>query len=330
MLEIFWILLVPFVLITFCLDYFKVSEGGPNPTQVLKRVVIALIMLVSFDEVMLLIASVSEGIIDKVNGTKGFNELFSLFGERASQLSFNVFKLRESIVLVLGFLSYCISYVSVIVCEVLSTIVYSLLFVCSPLLILCYVNDRTKNITASMYSSIIQIQVWKILWSILGLMLLKISLASDFGSGDSFLMTVALNLAIAVLMLFIPFATSSLLKNGLSDAAGKMSLMSSVPIAGYFHERAKKHIGKPIANTADKIVKTPIQAVRHPIQTTQNIVQSGKNTVTHIKDGARQIKSGAKEITSRRPERKSPRVNSNTNKKVIKVDFKNKRRIKDE
>lgn len=327
MLEIFWILIIPFVLVTFCLDYFKISEDGPKPMEILKRVVLALIMLVSFDEIMLLISSVSEGIIDKINGTKGFNELFSLFGERASQLSFNVFKLRESIVLVLGFLSYCISYVSVIVCEVLSTIVYSLLFVCSPLMILCYINDKTRSITTKMYSSIIQIQVWKILWSILGLMLLKISTSSDFGSGDSFLMTIALNLAIAILMLFIPFATSSLLNNGLVDAAGKMSLMSSVPVAGYLNARAKKHIGRPIANTADKIVRTPIQAVRHPIQTTQNVIQAGKQGIATVSQGASDIKNNVERTILRR----SPsRVNPNTNNKVIKVDFKNKRRIKDE
>jgi hypothetical protein len=45
MQELYWILIVPFTLLTIIFEFFKLPEGNPNVSVILKRVVISIILL---------------------------------------------------------------------------------------------------------------------------------------------------------------------------------------------------------------------------------------------------------------------------------------------
>ena len=93
-------------------------------------------------------------------------------------------------------------------------------------MILMYVSSATAYVTKSLYSGLIQVVTWKILYSILGVLLLKLAMNPQYTGMEDYLMSIIVNLCIGVSMLFIPFATKSLLNDGLQAAA---TALAAVP-----------------------------------------------------------------------------------------------------
>jgi hypothetical protein len=130
MLEIYWIMLIPITLFCICLEFFKMPDGSPQAGKIIKRVVVSMILLITFDETMQVIAMVCDGMTEKINGIKGIHDLLNLLKDRFSDFTVSWFKAKEAIVFIIAFLSYLIAYVSVFLCNVLIHFVWSLLFIC--------------------------------------------------------------------------------------------------------------------------------------------------------------------------------------------------------
>ena len=118
----------------------------------------------------------------------------------------------------MGILSYAVAYLGVFVAKVLVGFVWSVLYICAPLMILMYVWNKTAFVTASLYKGLVNVAIWKVLWSILGLLLLEMTLSPEVAD-TNFLITVTMNLCIGVSMLFIPWTTKSLLSDGMVSTA---------------------------------------------------------------------------------------------------------------
>ena len=124
------------------------------------------------------------------------------------------------------------------------------------------------------------------MWSLLGVILLELSTRSQGLGWDDFFTTMIVNLCIGVSMLFVPFATKSLLNDGLTGLATSMSAAPSY---------------------------AAIKTLR----------SFSKETGVKMKSGALR---GLNNINQRVNQSRSKRIPKN----LIKVDFKNKRRIDDE
>lgn len=228
LLQLYWILIVPFCVLLIIFEFFKMPDGNPNAGNIIKRAVISMILLFSFNETMNLIAMVGDGITDKVNGVKSLWDLMGELGKNYEESSVSWLKFREAIIFILSLVSYIIAYLGVFVANVLIHFVWAVLYVCSPLMILMYISSSTSFVTSNLYKGLINVMVWKVLWSILAIMLLKLATAPQTGEWDNFLTAILINLCIGISMLFIPFATKSLINDGLSSAA---SGLAAVPTA---------------------------------------------------------------------------------------------------
>src|SRR5262249_45722207 len=110
----------------------------------------------------------------------------------------------------------------------LTHFVWTILYVCSPLMILMYVSRHTAYVTMSLYKGLIQVVIWKVLWSILGVLLLKLAAQPDVSGMEDYLMAIVMNLCIGIWMLFIPLATKSLISDGMSSVASTLAMAPAI------------------------------------------------------------------------------------------------------
>ena len=87
---------------------------------------------------------------------------------------------------------------------------------------------------------------WKILYSILGVLLLKMAMNPQVTGMEDYLMSIIVNLCIGVSMLFIPIATKSLVNDGMQGAASALAAVPTMA-AGVAIKAAAISAGKKLA-----------------------------------------------------------------------------------
>ena len=263
-LQIYWILIVPFCVLLIVFEFFKMPEGNPNAGDIIRRAVISMILLFSFNETMNLIAMVGDGITDKINGVKSLWDLMGELGKNYEDNSVSWLKFREAIIFILSLVSYIVAYLGVFVANVLIHYVWSVLYVCSPLMILMYISRSTSFVTSNLYKGLINVMVWKVLWSILAIMLLKLATAPQVGNWDNFLTSILINLCIGVSMLFIPFATKSLINDGMSGAASALAAVPTAATGAFIKSMAVKN-GKNLMSQGSNGLKSSFGKISRPV-----------------------------------------------------------------
>ncbi len=230
--ELYWLLLVPFTLLAIILEFFKIPSQNPNVHEILKRVVISIIMLISFEECLNTIAFLGDGIAQKIHAMGQLKDLLVHLETNYQKMEVSWLKLRESIVFILCVISYVVAYAGIFIANILVQFVWHVLYVCSPLMILMYVSANTAFIAMNLYKGLIHVVLWKIMWSILGVILLKIATNPQVADMENFLYTIMMNLCIGLSMLFIPLTTRSLINDGLSKTASALALAPAVALSG--------------------------------------------------------------------------------------------------
>ncbi len=229
MIKMYWILLVPFVLFLFAIELMK--DESPNARDILRRVVVSILLLFTFDWCLNSIATVGDAITEQVNGLAQLSEVLKKLGPNYSGND-SWFNLRETTIYIFSLAAYIIAYLGFFVATALTHFVWTILYVCAPLMILMYVSRHTAYVTMSLYKGLIQVVVWKILWSVLGILLLKLAVQPDVSGMEDYLMAIVMNLCIGVSMLFIPLATKSLISDGMNSVASTLAMAPAVAAAG--------------------------------------------------------------------------------------------------
>jgi hypothetical protein len=165
-------------------------------------------------------------------------------------------------------------------------------------MILMYISGRTAFVTSNLYKGLINVVTWKILWSILGVMLLKLATSPSVGDWDNFLTSILVNLCIGLSMLFIPFTTKSLINDGMSSAASALAAAPTLATGKVVTEFSKKQ-GRRL----------------------------GKGAMQGTTNGFNRMGTGMKSGLTQARDHFSQKMSTKTNqlpKNVIKVDFNNR------
>ena len=228
MVEVYWLLLTPVTLIAMVLEFYKRTlDFG----EIVKRVFLSLFFLWSFEYVTEIIAFVSDGIVERMGGlgrlSKVLKELQKSFqGEMPGMMQF-----RQMLIFLINFACYLIALLSFYLTEILSHFIYAVLYVVSPLAFLCMIPTQTQHIPKNIYKGIINIAIWRILWSILGAMLFEF-IRSPMVTWGNFVMSALVNLCIGASMLLIPFFASSLVSDGGRGVASAAVSLGTLPVLG--------------------------------------------------------------------------------------------------
>lgn len=257
MVSMYWVLLVPFVLLLFSIELLK--DEAPNTRDILRRVVISVLMLLSIDWCLGSIASIGDAITDQINGLEQLSQVLKNLGPNYSGHD-SWFSLRETTIYIFSLAAYIIAYVGFFVATALTHFVWTILYICSPLMILMYVSRHTAYVTMSLYKGLIQVVLWKVLWSILGVLLLKLAMQPSVSGMEDYLMAIVMNLCIGISMLFIPLATKSLISDGMSSVASTLAMAPALAVSGAVKVAASKFGAKAVggAKSLAGFVSKPI------------------------------------------------------------------------
>lgn len=218
MIIIYWMLILPLVLTLLVIELLKTSDT-PNAGKIIIRAVISIILLISFKEVINVIAFVGDGIASRIDGLAKMTEIVESFREGLSRDAPSLYKVRELFIFLVNLLSYFLAYFGIFVAEALVHFCWSILYVCAPLMILCYIPQGLASICKNLYKGLLTVISWKILWSILGVLLLKLATQETTVHSDNIVTTTIINFCIALSILFVPFFAKSLFGDGLSGVA---------------------------------------------------------------------------------------------------------------
>lgn len=232
LVNMYWVLLPPLVLILIIIELLQDKDSGPNVPRIIKRAVMSMLLLWSFNYVLDGISMIGDGITTKIGGTEKLGEVLKNLGPNYDHASNEWFNLRETFIYLFNVAAYIVAYLGFFVSVALIHFVWTVLFIVSPLMILMYVPESTASITKNLYKGLISVMVWKIMFSILGALLLDIAMNPSVTGMDDFLVTIVVNLFIGLSMLFIPITTKSLINDGLQASASMLASAPALAAAG--------------------------------------------------------------------------------------------------
>ena len=258
MLDLYWLLLAPIVLLLVILEFLKTNNI--DVVDILRRVVVSILLLLSFEYTINVIGSLGNGVVGKIDKSVDVWEVLKNLGPNYKNASSGLFDLRGHILYTLSLLAYLIAYLGFFVTESLVHFVWVVLYTLSPLMILAYVAKATANVTVNLYKGLVKVVVWKIMWTVLSVLLLKLAMEHQTSNMEDYLAAIILNLCIGLSMLFIPLATRSLINDGLETAASGLALAPATAAVGAAKIYAKQAAKQGVAKTwgAGQLVARPV------------------------------------------------------------------------
>lgn len=269
MVQIYWVLLVPFV--TFLTVLEVIGDENPNLRDMFRRLIISIFLLLTFGWTLDAIAVIGDAVTEKIDGLQKLSEVLENLGPNYSGKD-SWFNVRETILYVFSVASYLIAYLGFFVASALTHFVWTVLYVASPLMILMYVSRYTAHVTTSLYKGLVQVVIWKILWSILGVLLLKLAMQPEITGLEDYIMSIVVNLCIGFSMLFIPIATRSLVSDGMSSVASSLAAVPALVAGGAVKVAAAKYGGK-IAGAAAFATKPAMNPIAGRVEMLKDRLQ---------------------------------------------------------
>jgi len=233
-------MIIPLTTFLIILEYFKMPDGRPDVTGIIKRACISIILLVSFEEILHIISFVGDGIVEYIGGMHDIKEVLAQVSKTLDNVKTGWFKFKEAIIFIFTLISYIAAYLGVFIADALINFCWGILYIVSPMMILMYISPATSPVTKNLYKGLLTVMSWKILWTILGALLLKFSTAVPTdGDNYNFVLLVVMNFFIGASMLFIPIATKSLIADGFSGFATGLGSMPALAAKNTFFSGAR-------------------------------------------------------------------------------------------
>ncbi len=222
---LFYSLVLTLLLIGVVLNYFRMPMGQvPEFFQLVGRAVIAAFLLAALPEIMNGAADITDQLSTQVGSLNNFKLVVNRLGEKIGDLSFSWVSVKDSMLLVISYVSFFLLYVTVYLADTLFVFTWMLLYIFSPLLMAAFVLPATSAATRGFFQSLIEVCLWKVTWSVLATLLWSFALSkiNDPKYGVDFLSAILMNLMLAFSVVATPLIVRSLIKGGLHSATGSL------------------------------------------------------------------------------------------------------------
>jgi hypothetical protein len=225
----FYLVVTVLMLLGIAIEYFKWPIGGvPNFGIIVGRALIAALLLHAYPEITNTIADVTDAMAAKLGDLNNFKLILDKMGDKVGELSWSWVSFKETIMLLLSFLTFFILYFSIHIADSFYIYVWVMLYVFSPLLIALYVLPVTASATSALFRSLIEVACWKIVWSVIATLLWSSALSqiNQDGAQISFLTAIGFNIILAGSLLLTPFVVHALAGSGLSTMGKDLSSLA--------------------------------------------------------------------------------------------------------
>lgn len=225
----FYLIVTVLMLLGVAIEYFKWPIGGvPNFGTIVGRALIAALLLHAYPEITNTIADVTDAMAGKLGDLNNFKLILDKMGDKVGELSWSWVSFKETIMLLISFLTFFILYFSIHIADSFYIYVWVMLYVFSPLLIALYVLPVTASATSALFRSLIEVACWKIVWSVIATLLWSSALSqiNQDGTQVSFLTAIGFNIILAGSLLLTPFVVHALAGSGLSTMGKDLSSLA--------------------------------------------------------------------------------------------------------
>lgn len=223
---IYYLMLPVLFALSIAMAWFRSPQGSIEFLDILKRAVIATLLLVAFPDISRAIIYVADGITEKIDALNSIDVMVRMAQEKSEAYSASTTSLllqfNDLIIAVLSFLSFLVLYIARYITIAMYHFFWIFFMVTAPLLLLFNLFASTSQITVNLFKGMIEVASWKIVWAILGAMLTALSFGDAYKAEGNYLTLIVMNFVIAIAMLATPMMVKSLVGSGLQSMSSTL------------------------------------------------------------------------------------------------------------
>ncbi|MEZ4872632.1 MAG: hypothetical protein R2827_10450 [Bdellovibrionales bacterium] len=233
--NMYYLFLPVFFALAVVVAWFKSPTGSPEFLDIVKRAIVATILLAAFPDIANAILFVTEGVADKIDRLNSLDTLIRMAQEKSDGYSVSVtsmiLQFNDLIIATLSFLSYLILYIARYLTIAMYHFFWIFYMISAPLLLLFNLIEGTQQITKNLFKGMIEVACWKIVWAILGAMLAALSFGDAYRAEGSYLVLIVMNFVIAIAMLMTPSMVKSIVGGGVQSMSSALGAASVAAMA---------------------------------------------------------------------------------------------------
>lgn len=242
----FYLLLPVFFSLAVALAWFRSPQGSPEFLDIIKRAVVATILLVSFPDISKAILNIADAISFRIDEMNGLEAVLKMAEEKSQSYDNSAFsmllKFDDLLIGILSIGSYLLLYIARYLTIAMYHFFWLFFMVTSPLLILFHMFEGTSQITKNLFMGMIEVASWKIVWAILGAMLTALSFGDAYQAEGSYITLVVMNFVIATAMLMTPMMVRSISSGGVQGMSSKIGT-AAVGLIAAGHAKTGRPVG---------------------------------------------------------------------------------------
>lgn len=233
--NMYYLLLPVFFSLAVVVAWFRSPTGSPEFLDIIKRTVIATILLVAFPDISKAILFIADGIAEKIDKLNSLDTIIRMAQEKSEAYSFSaksvLLQFNDLIIATLSFLSYLVLYIARYLTIAMYHFFWIFFMITAPLLMLFNLFEGTQQITKNLFKGMIEVACWKIVWAILGAMLAALSFGDAYRAEGSYLVLIVMNFIIALAMLMTPMMVKSIVGSGVQSMSSSLGAVSVAAMA---------------------------------------------------------------------------------------------------
>ena len=226
---LFYSLILTFLAIGIVTEFFKWPlTGFPTFSELVFRAMLATFILHAYPEITAFISEFIESIVQQLGGFNRFDLVLAKMSDKLGEMTASWVSVKETMIMAFSFLSFFILYFSVYIAQGAFLFAWTLCYVFSPLLIALFVLPVTAGATKSLFKSLIEISLWKIVWSVLATLLWSSALnhMNSQQADVNFISVIAMNLFLASSVLLTPWVVHAFAGGSLAGVARNIGAIS--------------------------------------------------------------------------------------------------------
>ena len=259
MRNMYYLLLPLFFMASVALVWIQNPVGGPEFLDKIRRAFVGTLLLAAFPEITDAMLFLTNGIADKIDSMSGLEAIMQMAAEKADSYTMSpmtpILAFDDFIVAALSYLSYCVLYCARFIMVAIYHFSWTFLTILAPILLLFHVF--TSQITVNLFKSMFEVASWKVVWSVLSVMLKALPFGTWYAMEGSYLTIVVLNFVIAICMVGTPLVVRSLVGSGFSSmASGLSGVTGAVMLAAPAKALAVAKMGSAVAGNVGAAAKS--------------------------------------------------------------------------
>jgi hypothetical protein len=274
---IFWAALPAMMILAFLMMYVSGQISGAKVGSILRRVLVAVGLLVAFPEISALFTNLDHSLVDALGGDHSLLSVFSKVADQVKSVKdtgiMSWIKIGQMELSLITTISYILLAFVQKFLLLIRLLLWNLLHVLGPIALLGCLFPSFEVVPRGIFIGLLEISLWRPMWVILSQLLLSIGFGTPPTGISDWLDLAIMNFAVAALMVSTPALVHGFLSGTLGSVGGGTiqsmiggvgALLAGAPglVAMKGYQMAKNRIVKPATKFAFKPAANLVNRIR--------------------------------------------------------------------